>query len=187
MEIEVYNKFLPSNAIWHITNTGFHVRTHDVENLLSNAELATIHPDLPAGVLLLTESKSTVRNLDISRMLLIWESNIHLRTMGGDFVALTYLNEVKVTNSMTLFLGSGYHYYLKKTRSPEKFLPLPLEEAPNRTAVSNDWLHSQHPGWKERYQVALELGCNVNQAVEHMLSVSPINPNVIIPEDLSLG
>lgn len=120
--------------------------------------------------------------LKIREMLALWESDILLPTADGKNVAILRVSEVDIFTEIVSIECRGSYY--KEVVSPlGNTLMIPVEPAfcPN---ISQEWLNEKHPGWKERFVIARELGMKPIDALRAMTQCIAVDNSVTLPETI---
>lgn len=186
MPTNLITTLLKANAAWTPADEGFVVTDRFESHLITDDDLNQIHLHLASAMRLMFEIDQELPSRNVYLLVETLMSRIKFRTVGGDMVAITKLSEAKVSEGFVTIKGSGYCYYERSCPLSGKLLPIPLCPSSHLSLIPRDWFDMEHPGWKQRFQAALDLNCTLQEATESLFLTMPAPVQKIMPDDLSM-
>lgn len=163
-------QLVPPGSSWKSCPSGFHVHpTGPAPIFRSDAELVEIDERLPAAIRFLETLGGFAAGNDIVGMVQLWQSNLHLKTMEDKKVAFTTIGSVEIEYTFVKFNGTGVHYNEYYVSELNDNIKVPYGRWDIAPIVMHSWLNENYPGWRERYDVAQQLGFDFNTSVTAML------------------
>lgn len=168
---------------------GFATKTligNDYEHgFVPETELTKLDPRLPAALRVYEEDGPNVYGIIVSHMLRLWSTDTFVISTNGERYAIAEVTDILFSRTEVHIQGDGYRYNVRKHPDTGEALHIPAGPAPKAVPVAKAWLDQNHPGWRERYRIASDLGMSKYEALQAMVSLPSIQLSVEIPADIS--
>lgn len=160
----------------------------DEKKLVTDTELALIHPHLPAGVRRLKDvcKHDNLVNTDTDLLLSLWNKPMHVVTDKGLHVAFDQVNYIDFFAYTVRFQGAGLVYRFNTDTITGLRLALPTGNMLFSITVEHAWLDQNYPLWWENYRTAAALDLSASDIAFHMLSKPRVaSCTLALPEEIA--
>lgn len=163
-------QIVPPGSSWKTCPDGFLVQPSGPNpTFRSNEELAKIDTRLPAAIRFLEHLGGFAAGNEIVGMVQLWQAKLHFNTLNNEKVAFTTIGSVDIEDTFVKFNGTGVHYKEHFVAELNESIKVPYGRWDVTPVVTHSWLTENYPGWRERYDVAQQLGFDFNTAVQAMV------------------
>lgn len=189
MNRTLIHKLIPFDRNWTINGDGIDFIRGGYDSQVTHVsfeQLKVLHQKLPLALELLKEHRKYADSTAILRVLRLWETDIRVPNMTGDMmVAIETIHKVDFKQVFVSISGQGMEYEeMSHTQTGESILiPGPVDIG--GVLLRNGWLNEHFPGWRERFELAVQLDMSLMDAVRSMCQRSPVPEVKVLPDDLT--
>lgn len=151
----------------------------------SDEQVNELHPQLVKVLKEVAASEVYIDRSSVLCALWLLHSDVFLRDIDGEPVAIYEASELTVTDGVLTITGRSVNYTEKTMCRDGATLRIP-EMHSAQVTIDSEWLDSFHPEWQTRLQVAHDLGLEPLESLRALVQGRTLGGEVNTPDDLLL-